>query len=235
MSLGSAEGTEHSNLGPHCWAEKEPCPSLDPCWPQVQLGWVPGINPKWSWNCDGKEGLRWRVGPPCAQSGCGWSRAMFPPQGLGLWHSQHIPVVTFQSPSSLAPVGLLWGQSSDWSHPTQPGDPTVGFGYCQAPSPKRGKVPAARTQTPAPARPLRALSWLQEDFTAVEVKDHPCHTVVLTPDPDVPPQPVLKGHSREFGLQLVWSESGVRFLHMFAGFQMLIPVFFFPPYFLLVS
>lgn len=41
----------------------------------------------------------------------------------------------------------------------------------------------------------------------------------------MPPQPVLKGHSLELGLQSVCTESGVRFPHKFAGFQMLIPVF----------
>lgn len=38
MSFVSVEGTEQCDLGPHCQAEKGPCTSLDPFWPQVQLG-----------------------------------------------------------------------------------------------------------------------------------------------------------------------------------------------------
>lgn len=212
MSLGSAEGTEQPDLGPQCWAEKGPCPSLDPCWPQAQLGWVPGIDPECSWNCDGTEGLRWRVGPPHAQRGCGWGRAVFPPQGLGWQHSQHIPVVTSQSPPTPVPLGLLWGESPGWSHPTQPSDSTVGFGGCQAPSPRRGKVSAARGGTPAPARHLRAHSWLREGFTAMEVKGK---TPSLSHCPTKPrsrcattacPQRAQPGVWPPVSLESVWSQ-----------------------------
>lgn len=122
MSLGFAEGTEHPDLGPHCWAEKGPCPSLYPCQPRVQLRWVPGIHPKGKWNCEK------RMAPPHAQRGCGWGRAVFPPQGLGWKHSQHIPVGTFQSLSPPVPLGLLWGQTL--TGPTQPSPvtPQLGLG-----------------------------------------------------------------------------------------------------------
>lgn len=148
MSLGSAEGTEQPDLGPQCWAEKGPCPSLDPCWPQAQLRWAPSIDPECSWNCDGTEGLRWRVGPPRAQRGCGWGRAVFPPQGLGWQHSQHVPVVTSQSPPT--PVPWVCCGVRALAGPTQhsPVTPRLGLGAARhfPPEEERSQQPGVGPQ-----------------------------------------------------------------------------------------
>lgn len=85
--------------------------------------------------------------------------------------------------------------------------------------PGLGPQPQPETSEHFPGSRRVSQQWKQRR------RDHSCHTVLPNQDQGVPPQLVLKGHSLEFGLQLVWGESGVRFLHMFSGFQMLIPVF----------
>lgn len=106
---------------------------------------------------------------PCSE-GLWVGQSRVPTTGIGLAAFPARPSGHLSKPSHTSALGLLWGQSPGWSHPTQPSDPTVGFGGCQALSPRRGKVSAARGGTPAPARHLRAHSWLQEGFTAMEVK-----------------------------------------------------------------